>query len=154
MNSELVVLATNLGLGEPQSRELALKFSLACAKRIEHLLEDSEVVQCLHVLEHYVAGCASQEMLLLAQQDAARLANQHRGSRSIDGCGHAAVSASYGVAKAVAGRAVDAAQSCAYAAVYASGGYAAVADRQAFEPEFAWQLQCLRGMAPVNLVNR
>ena len=154
MNSELVRLATNLGLGAPESRDLALKFSLACAKRIEHLLEDSEVVQCLQVLERYVAGCASHESLLVAAQDAARLANQHRGSKSIDGCGHAAVSASYGVAKAVAGKAVDAAQYCAYAAVYASGGYAAVADRQAFEPEFAWQLQCLRSMAPANLVTR
>lgn len=147
MNSELSKLASALNLALPESRELALKFSLACAKRIEHLLEDPEVVECLRVLESYVAGTTTAECLAKAAEDAAMLANRHRGSKSIDGCGHAAVSASYGVSKSVAGRALDAAQYCAYASVYASGGYAAVAEREAFEPEYSWQLKYLRSLS-------
>jgi hypothetical protein len=147
MNSELAQLASIIQLAAPESRELALRFSLACAKRIAHLLEEPEVVECLRVLEHYVAGNASAERLAKAAERAALLANCHRGSKSIDGCGHAAVSASYGVSKAVAGKALDAAQYCAYASVYAFGGYAAIADHEAFEPEFSWQLACLTSLA-------
>jgi len=149
MNSELAQLAATLRLTAPESRELALRFSLACAQRVEHLLEEPEVVECLRVLERYTAGNASLESLSKAAEDAAQLANRHRGSKSIDGCGHAAVSASYGVSKALAGKALDAAQYCAYAAVYASGGYAAVAEREAFEPEFSWQLKCLSSLTKV-----
>ena len=54
---------------------------------------------------------------------AAALANAHGGSKSIDGCGHAA-----------------------YAAVYAQGGYAAVADRDAFAVEHAWQVAALQAL--------
>jgi hypothetical protein len=147
VNAELAHLASTLRLSAPESRELALKFSLACAKRIEHLLEEAEVIECLRMLERYVAGEASSESLVKAAEDAALLANRHRGSKSIDGCGHAAVSASYGVSRAVAGRALEAAQYCAYASVYASGGYTAVADREAFDPEFSWQLVCLTSLA-------
>lgn len=147
MNSELAHLASILKLAAPESRELALKFSLACAKRVEHLLEEPEVVECLRVLEQYVAGNASSECLARAAENAAMLANRHRGSPSIDGCGHAAVSASYGVSKAVAGKALDAAQYCAYASVYASGGYAAVTEPEAFGPEFSWQLACLTSLS-------
>ena len=43
------------------------------------------------------------------------------GSRSIDGCGHAAV--------------------------YAQGGAAAVADRESFAPEFQWQARRLAQLA-------
>jgi hypothetical protein len=62
----------------------------------------------------------------------------------MNGCGHAAVSATYAVANAINGKALQAASYAAYATVYASGGYAAVADREAFEPEFAWQLAALK----------
>jgi hypothetical protein len=47
VNSELAQLVSTLRLEAPESRELALKFSLACAKRVEHLLEDPEVIECL-----------------------------------------------------------------------------------------------------------
>ena len=151
MNSELDRLAAALNLSAPESKELALKFSFACVKRVEHLLEDPEVVACLEVLERYVNGNATSESLLPAAQEAALLANRHRGSKSIDGCGHAAVSASYGVAKAVAGKALEAAQYSAYALVYASGGYAAVADRDSFQPENGWQVKCLKLMATNNV---
>ncbi len=147
MNAELDRVASSLRLAAPESRELALSFGLVCAKRVEHLLEEPEVLECLGVLEEYVAGLASSESLLKASEAAALLANRHRGSKSIDGCGHAAVSASYGVSKAVSGKAMEAAQYCAYAAVYAAGGYAAVAEREAFEAEFAWQVQRLQALA-------
>ena len=77
---------------------------------------------------------------------AAALANAHGGSKSIDGCGHAAVSTSYAVARATAGRALDAASYAAYATVYAQGGYAAVADRDAFAVEHAWQVAALQAL--------
>jgi len=146
MNSELALLAEQIGIAAPESKELALKFSLACAKRVEHLLEEPDVIECLKALERYVDGIVSPQTLLKASEAAELLANRHRGSKSIDGCGHAAVSASYGISKALAGKALEAAAYCAYASVYAAGGYAAVADRDAFEPEFSWQLQCLRSM--------
>jgi hypothetical protein len=149
MNAELDRVASELNLATPESRELALTFGLACAKRVEHLLEEPEVLECLQVLEQYVSGSVSTVPLAKAAETAARLANRHRGSQSIDGCGHAAVSATYGVSKALAGRAVEAAKYCAYAAVYAAGGYAAVAEREAFEPEFTWQLQRLKALAQV-----
>lgn len=147
MNEALTRLATSLRLEAPENRALALAFCLACARRVEHLLEEPEVLACLQVLGRHVDGLADEAELRAAAEEAAGLANRHRGSRSIDGCGHAAVSASYGVAKAVAGKAVEAAQYCAYAAVYASGGYAAVAERDAFEPEQAWQLETLQALA-------
>ena len=76
----------------------------------------------------------------------AKAANSHRGSNSIDGTAHAAVSATYAVANALAGRALDAASYAAYATVYAYGGYA-VNDPQSFEAEFAWQVERFRELA-------
>lgn len=147
MHDALRRLANDLQLDSPEQRPLALAFCLACARRVEHLLEEPEVLACLQVLVHHVEGLVDSAALQTAADEAAVLANRHRGSRSIDGCGHAAVSASYGVAKALAGKAIDAAQYCDYAAVYASGGYAAVAERDAFEPEHAWQLETLQALA-------
>ena len=60
--------------------------------------------------------------------------------------GHAAVSATYAVARAVAGKALQAVDYAAYAAVYGQGGYGAVADRESFEPEHAWQVDCLASL--------
>ena len=152
MNTALDRLASTLSLSAPESRELSLAFGLACVQRVEHLLEEPEVIRCLRVLEDYVAGRASSETLSMATKEAAVLANRHPGSKSIDGCGHAAVSASYGVSKALAGKATEAARYCAYAAVYAGGGYAAVADREAFVPEYAWQVQRLQALAKSSMI--
>lgn len=63
----------------------------------------------------------------------------HRGSNSIDGSAHAAVSATYAVANALAGRALEATSYAAYASVYSYSGYA-VTEPAAFEDEFAWQV--------------
>ena len=146
MNSALERLATELGLAGPSRAGLRLAFAHACAARVEHLLEDPLVTSCLHRLGGYLAGNATIDLAALAAE-AARLANHHQGSKSIDGCGHAAVSATYAVANATAGKALEAASYAAYAAVYAQGGYAAVAERESFAPEFAWQCECLASLA-------
>ena len=46
-----------------------------------------------------------------------------------------------------AGKARQAAEYAAYAAVYGQGGYGAVSDRESFEPEFQWQAACLASLA-------
>ena len=147
MNQVLEQLASEIGLMLPGNESFRLAFGYACAARVRHLLEEPEVVECLRVLGEYVSGGVDDEVLRHSQREADRLANHHRGSASIDGCGHAAVSASYAVANAINGRALQAASYAAYATVYADGGYGAVAQRQAFEPEFSWQLNTLQGMS-------
>lgn len=146
MNQALEQLASERGLLQPAQEELRLAFGHACALRIRHLLEEPAVIDCLDLLGRYLDGRASHDSLVQAQAQASRLANQHRGSRSIDGCGHAAVSASYAVAHAANGKPLEAASYAAYATVYADGGYAAVAEREAFEPEFRWQQETLRAL--------
>lgn len=143
MNRELTRLAEEAGLAQTGHRTLRLRFGLACVERVRHLLEDPRAVACLDVLAAYEAGRADEAALNAAADEIARVANGHRGSNSIDGTAHAAVSATYAVANALAGRALEAASYAAYATVYAYGGYA-ISDPGAFEPEFAWQAECLR----------
>lgn len=131
----------------PQPDALRFAFACECAERVRHLLEDDAVVRCLDTLTAYVRGQASRIALDEAAQQAAALANSHQGSRSLDGAGHAAVSASYAVANALAGRSLQAADYAAYAAVYGSGGYGAVSDPASFAPEKAWQLARLEQLA-------
>ena len=123
-----------------------LKFGLRCAERVAHLLEQSEVLDCLEGLRAVVNDPGVKDKLpeLMARSD--ELANRHPGSRSLDGVGHAAVSATYACAKAIAGRARQAAEYAAYAAVYGQGGYGATSDPAAFEPEFQWQAQQLHAV--------
>jgi hypothetical protein len=146
MNSILDKLAADVGLDSPAAETLRLRFGYECALRIEHLLEEPGVIECVRLLGTYLAGEVQASVFQQAQRRASHLANQHRGSKSIDGCGHAAVSASYAVANAINGRAVQAASYAAYAKVYADGGYGAVAQREAFEPEFLWQVQTLTAL--------
>nr|WP_259372045.1 hypothetical protein [Caldimonas mangrovi] len=148
-------MAAELRLDAPGGEPLRLAFGYACVLRVQHLLEEADVVACLRGLGAYLDGTLDRAGLDWLAAEAARLANQHRGSRSIDGCGHAAVSASYAVANALAGKALQAADYAAYAVVYGQGGYGAVAEPQAFEPEFAWQVDCLTRLssstaAPLN----
>ena len=147
MNPLLEQFASEIDLSGPGNARLRRVFGHACVARIQHLLEEPEVIECLAVLGKFVQGEADNAALEVARADADRLANQHRGSKSIDGCGHAAVSASYAVANAINGRALQAASYAAYALVYADGGYGAVAQPEAFEPEFAWQLRTLKQLA-------
>jgi hypothetical protein len=147
MNDALDLLAASLGLAQPDREGLRLAFGHACVARVRHLLEEPEVERCLDVLGQFVDGRAGRDALDTARAHALQLANTHRGSASIDGCGHAAVSASYAVANALQGKALEAASYAAYAIVYAQGGSASVAEPSAFEPEFAWQRACLCSLA-------
>jgi hypothetical protein len=146
VNAELDRLAAEVGLAGPGKTRLRLQFALACALRIRHLLEDSDAVECLHALESHLHGRLGQPTFESFVAKAAVVANQHRGSKSLDGSAHAAVSATYAVANALAGKALECASYAAYATVYAYGGYA-VSDPQAFEAEFQWQIETLRAMA-------
>ena len=147
MNHVLDRLALELQLEAPGNERLRFAFGHACATRVRHLLEEPEVVACLDGLGVYLGGTLDRAALDRLAATAARLANQHQGSRSLDGCGHAAVSASYAVAHALAGKARQAAEYAAYATVYGQGGYGAVAEAASFEPEFAWQAECLQRLA-------
>ena len=146
MNQPLSRLAAELHIHAPRHEQLRLAFGLACARRVDHLLEDPQAIAGLSVLEAFVEGQASRDMLVEAAQQLAAVANSHRGSQSIDGSAHAAVSATYAAANALAGRALEAASYAAYAAVYAYGGYA-VNDPSAYEIEHAWQVQTLRELS-------
>ncbi len=141
MNHALERVARTVDLDSPANERLRLAFARACVQRVAHLLEDPEAVAALQALGHFLAGETDRDALARVAADAARLANRHPGSRSLDGCGHAAVSATYAVACAVAGKALQAAEYAAYAAVYGQGGYGAVADPESFEPEYAWQAE-------------
>jgi hypothetical protein len=147
MSEALDRLARELALDAPAQRALSLRFGLACVQRVRHLLEDPAVIACLDVLVRHGNDSASSAELEDAAAEAARLANHHPGSRSLDGVGHAAVSASYAVANALAGRALRAAEYAAYATVYGEGGYGAVQQRESFQPEHDWQVECLRRLA-------
>lgn len=146
MNPELVKLASSLALDRPEQQMLRWRFGLACALRVKHLLEDPRALQCLATLQAFVAGTVDRAVLGAAAQEMARVSNTHPGSQSIDGTGHAAVSATYAVANALKGKALEAAGYAAYAAVYAYGGYA-LNDPSEFEAEFSWQVEELRKLA-------
>lgn len=147
MNTALESLASKVGLSDADNESLRLEFGYACVLRVKHLLEDPEVEKCLTGLGSYLSGQSNRESLKALVTESARLANHHQGSKSIDGCGHAAVSATYAVAKAIEGKALEAASYAAYAAVYGQGGYGAVAERESFEPEFEWQVNALTLLA-------
>ncbi|HVE53962.1 MAG TPA: hypothetical protein VNB23_11325 [Ramlibacter sp.] len=147
MNEALDLLARQVKLDDPAQERLRLAFGHACALRVRHLLEEPAAADCLSGLGDFLAGRIDRARFEALCAEAARLANRHPGSRSIDGCGHAAVSATYAVANALAGKARQAADYAAYATVYGQGGYAAVAERESFEPEFRWQVACLAGLA-------
>lgn len=145
MNHELSRLAAAINFDEPRHEAFRLAFGLACAQRVEHLLEAPEAIRCLAVLQSFVEGSSDRAALTQAAQEIAAVANSHRGSNSIDGSAHAAVSATYALANALAGRAVEAAGYAAYASVYGYGGYA-VNDPAAFTAEFDWQVQTFKAL--------
>jgi hypothetical protein len=153
MNQALSKLAEQVGLQREENAGLRLAFGLACVARVQHLLEEPRALDCLAVLAECVERGCDPQRLAAAAQEAAQLSNSHRGSNSIDGSAHAAVSATYALAKALAGRALEAASYAAYASVYAYGGYA-VTDPASFEPEFAWQQAQLRRLAAERALQR
>ena len=145
--TDAVLLALQTHESSPQYEALKLAFAWECVERVRHLLEDESVTRCLDVLAAYVRGEADRGALDRAAAEAMALAHQHQGSRSLDGVGHAAVSASYAVANALAARAVQAADYAAYATVYGAGGYGAVCDPDSFVAEWSWQRTTLERLA-------
>jgi hypothetical protein len=151
MNDTLDRLARELHLDDAAHERLRLVFGHDCVERVRHLLEDPRAVVALDGLAAFLAGRLDRAGLDALAAQAAELAGHHPGSKSIDGCGHAAVSATYAVAKALAGRAREAADYAAYATVYAQGGASAVAERESFSTEFAWQAERLAALAQASL---
>ncbi|MDO9436719.1 hypothetical protein [Hydrogenophaga sp.] len=146
MNDSLDRLARQIDLHAAGHERLRMAFGHACVMRVKHLLEDPAVVECLDGLGRFLEGTLDETQRERLAAKASRLATGHQGSKSIDGCGHAAVSATYAVANALAGKALQAADYAAYALVYAEGGYGAVAERGSFEREFEWQVRCLAAL--------
>ena len=146
MNEALRKAAAVAHLLDPSQERLRLAFGLACAERVSHLLEDPRAKEGLASLRAYMEGRCSEAVLEEARSHLASIARSHPGSRSLDGGAHAAVSATNAAANAIAGRALEAADYAAYAAVYAYGGYA-VSDPSAFEGEFQWQVRELERLA-------
>lgn len=107
MNQALENLVNEVSLTSPDNEAMRLTFGLACVERVRHLLEEPQVVACLDALGLYVRGEMDRTTFDAAHDNAARLANQHPGSKSIDGTSHAAVSATYAVANALAGKALQ-----------------------------------------------
>jgi hypothetical protein len=115
-------------------------------ERVAHLLEEPRAIELMQLLREAVARGRPLEALADAAREGTQLARSHRGHASIDGSGHSAVSATHALANALAGRALQAADYAAYAAVYAYGRYAAN-DPASFEPEFRWQVDTLHQLA-------
>jgi hypothetical protein len=146
MNNALTELASAVHLDDPGREGLRFAFALACVERIEHLLEDARAAGAVGTLRSYVAGTVDRATLIAVAHNVRDVARSHRGSHSLDGSQHAAVSATNALAHALEGRALDAANYAAYASVYAYGGYA-VSDPSAFAPEVAWQVKQLQQLA-------
>lgn len=147
MNPPLEQLAARLALNDPAQERLRLAFGHACVLRVRHFIEEPAVADCLLVLGRFLEGTVDRAGLEAAAARASALAHRHPGSKSLDGAGHAAVSATYAVAHALAGKALQAADYAAYALVYGEGGYGAVAEQESFEPERRWQVGCLASLA-------
>lgn len=143
MSPELDQLLRQLEPASPENLGVRLKFGLACVERVAHLMEQGDALACLDSFRKVVsANDLAQLPALSAQAD--EIANHHQGSKSLDGVGHAAVSATYACAKAISGKTRQAAEYAAYAAVYGQGGYGATSDQSSFGPEHDWQAEQLR----------
>ena len=106
--------------------ELRYGFALQCVEEVAGNLEDESALASFErfkfLVNHF--NGASLDALASLAQEMRKIAQSHPGSQSIDGSRHAAVSATYALAKAVEGDAVQAAAYAAYSSVYGYGGYA------------------------------
>jgi hypothetical protein len=146
MNPALNERAEQLQLDSIGSNTLRWRFAFACANQVRHLIEHPGALAALDVLQRYVNGKASESEREAAAESAAQIAQHHHGSTSIDGTAHAYVSATYAVAKALAGKAIDAADYSAYAMVYNYGAYA-LKDPSSFDEVHRWQIETLNDLA-------
>ena len=124
---------------------LRYRFALACVEDVAANLEDDDVIHAFGKFKDLLASFDERPLDELKQLAAELkgLSQSHPGSRSIDGTRHAAVSATYALARAVDGDAVNAAAYAAYSSVYGYGGYA-VNDPDSFAEAHQKQLDCLR----------
>lgn len=132
--------------GSPADDARRWRFAAMLVGRVRHLLEQEAVLACARVLDDFVAGRVDRASLERTAAEAAVLATAHRGSVSIDGTAHAAVSATHAVARALAGRVLEAADYAAYAMVY-SYSCAAVTDPSAYADEYRWQVEAWNACA-------
>jgi hypothetical protein len=143
---ELTQLAQEAELDSPGQFQLRISFGVACIERVEHLLTDSSIIGALSIGKAFVLGECDDHELEEAGVKASAVAKSHPGSSSLDGAGSAAVSTSYGVVAALAGRALEAAEYAAYASVYSYASHA-VTDLAAYEDEHRWQINKFRELA-------
>ena len=143
---ELMKLAEEFDFNSADQFKLRISFGVACMERVEHLLTDSSMIEMLAIGKAFVSGKSNERELEEAAVKASEVARSHPGSSSLDGAGSAAVSTSHGVAAALAGRALVAAEYAAYASVYSYASHA-VTDLAAYEDDHAWQVNKLRELA-------
>jgi hypothetical protein len=146
MHPDLQKLAQRLN-HRADDLELSLRFSLACIEDVAHNLEDDAVIAALAQFKACVTSFSPErqsELAALATRMNA-LAGSHPGSKSIDGTRHAAVSATYALAKAVNLQPIEAAAYAAYSCVYGYGGYA-VTDPASFAEVHQRQMDHLQGI--------
>lgn len=139
ISEELKNLAKSIDLDNEDNFELRVNFGIACIQRVKGLLTDDQIIEALIIGEKYIRHECSRSELDNAAVSAARNAQSHAGSGSLDGSGNAAVSVSRGVAAALHGRALEASAYASYASVY-SYSASAVTDLSAYEPEQKWQI--------------
>ncbi|WP_374349875.1 hypothetical protein [Chitinimonas sp.] len=139
MNIELERRAKQIGLNLLNNEMLRLRLGWEFVRRISGNFEDERVRVAFHGFESFLAGGMARADFDELVQAIQQLASQHPGSQSIDGSQHAAVSATYALAKAMSGDFLQAADYAAYSQVYGYGGYA-VTDPAAFDDEFRAQV--------------
>ncbi|NKC15912.1 MAG: hypothetical protein GKR94_28070 [Gammaproteobacteria bacterium] len=143
MNLELHRALRAARFDDEANRGRRTLFALRCAERVRHLVIDERVLQ---IMDAAIAALATApdnvEALAGDAGEMARIASRHPGTNSIDGSGSAAVSATYAVAKAMAGDALAAADYAAYAKVYSYASYM-VTHPAAYADEHRWQLALL-----------
>ena len=120
MHPDLQKIAAELQ-AQGDDLELSLRFGLACLEQVSSNLESDESIEALEKFRSLLGSFddqAREDIRLLASRISEH-ATSHPGSKSLDGSRHAAVSATYALAKALSGKAIDAAAYAAYSAVYA-----------------------------------
>ncbi|MCB1545596.1 MAG: hypothetical protein KDJ30_15340 [Rhodoblastus sp.] len=124
--------------------ELRYRFALDCVEDVSGNLEDEAAIDAYERFKALVARFDDHSPRALEElaSELKTISQSHPGSKSIDGARHAAVSATYALARAVDGDAVNAAAYAAYSSVYGYGGYA-VNDPDSFAEAHQRQLDVL-----------
>ncbi|MCB1542203.1 MAG: hypothetical protein KDJ25_15585 [Rhodoblastus sp.] len=123
---------------------LRYRFALACVEDVSGNLEDEAAINAYERFRALVARFDEHSPRALEElaSEMKTISQSHPGSKSIDGTRHAAVSATYALARAVDGDAVNAAAYAAYSNIYGYGGYA-VNDPDSFAEAHQKQLDNL-----------